>query len=273
MKRWIVGEISPRRFLGSALFLYASLALFALLGADRLLYRPYPTAYVDTDTTIKLTTASGARISAVFSATPGARYTVLYSHGSAEDLDDIGYLVDEIRDLGLDVLAYDYEGYGTSEGAPSERGIYEDIDAAYRYLTEVRGIAPERVILYGRSLGSGPAVDLASRADVGGLVLESAFTSAFRVATRVRLLPWDQFDNLGKMPRVRCPVLVLHGTADPLVKLRQAQQLFKAAKGPKLALWIEGAGHGDVTHLAGPRFGASMRALLELTAEAPRAAP
>ena len=273
MKRWIVGEISPRRFLGSALFLYGSLALFALVGANWLLYHPYPTAYVDDAATIKLTTASGARISAVFSAAPGARYTVLYSHGSAEDLDDIDYLLEEIRGLGLDVLAYDYEGYGTSEGAPSERRLYEDIDAAYRYLTEVRGVAPERVILYGRSLGSGPAVDLASRAPVGGLVLESAFTSAFRVATRVRLLPWDQFDNLGKMPRVRCPVLVLHGTADPLVARRQGQQLFDAATGPKLAVWVEGAGHGDVTLLAGSRFGASMRALLDLVARAPRAAP
>ncbi len=157
MKRWIVGEISPRRFLGSALFLYGSLALFAFLGADWLIYRPYPTAYVDDAATIGLTTASGARISAVFSAAPGARVAVLYSHGNAEDSDDIGYLVEEIRGLGLDVLAYDYEGYGTSEGEPSERRLYEDIDAAYRYLTEVRGVPPERVILYGRSLGSGPA--------------------------------------------------------------------------------------------------------------------
>jgi fermentation-respiration switch protein FrsA (DUF1100 family) len=274
VKRWIVGEISVRRCLGSVVFLYASLALFAFFGADSLLYRPFPTACVDTGETIKLTTASGARISAAFFAAPAARYTVLFSHGNAEDLDDIGYLVEAIRGLGLNVLAYDYEGYGTSEGRPSEKRIYEDVDAAYRYLTEVRGVAPDHVIVYGRSLGGGPSVDLASRAPVGGLILESTFISAFRVLTRVQILPWDRFDNLGKMPRVRCPVLVMHGTADPLVPLCQGQQLFDAATGPKLSLWVEGAGHGDVMITAGSRFATTMRAMLALiTKGEPESAP
>jgi abhydrolase domain-containing protein 17 len=278
-KRWIVGEISLRRLLGAVLFLYGSLALFAFFGADWLLYRPFPTAYVDNGDTLKLTTASGARISALFFEMPRARYTVLYSHGNAEDLDDIGYMVDEIRGLGVNVLAYDYEGYGTSEGAPSERRIYEDIDAAYRYLTEVRGIAPDHVIVYGRSLGGGPSVDLASRTAVGGLILESTFTSAFRVLTRARILPWDKFDNLDKMPRVRCPVLVMHGTADPLIPRSQGQQLFDAATGPKLSLWVQGAGHGDVMITAGSRFATTMRAMLAMIAkresagEAVRVAP
>ncbi len=272
LKRWVVGDVTLRRCLGSVLFVYGSLAAFAFFGADTLLYRPYPTAYVDTDETLKLTTASGARISAAFFEAPGARYTVLYSHGNAEDLDDVGYLVEQIRALGVNVLAYDYEGYGTSEGAPSERRVYEDIDAAFHYLTSARGLAPEQVILYGRSLGGGPSVDLASRAAVGGLILESTFISAFRVLTRARLLPFDRFDNLAKMPLVRCPVLVLHGTADPLIPRDQGQQLFDAATGPKLSLWVAGARHADVPIVAGPRYAVTLRAMLALVAKGPAAA-
>jgi fermentation-respiration switch protein FrsA (DUF1100 family) len=273
LKRWIVGEISLRRGLASLVFLYGSFAAGAFFGAPFLLYRPFPTAYVDTTETLKLTTASGARISALFFEAPGAQYTVLYSHGNAEDLDDVGYLIEQIRDLGVNVLAYDYEGYGTSEGEPSEKRVYEDIDAAFRYLTEVRGIAPSQVILYGRSLGGGPSVDLASRADVGGLILESTFASAFRVLTRVKLLPFDRFDNLAKMPRVRCPVLVLHGTADPLIPRSQGQQLYDAVTGPRLALWVRGARHGDVPITAGPRYAATLRALLALVAKGQAASP
>jgi hypothetical protein len=267
VKRWVVGEVSVRRGLGSLLFIYASVAAFAYFGANTLLYRPFPTAYVDSDETLKLTTAGGGRISAQLFEVPGARYTVLYSHGNAEDLDDVGYLVDTIRGLGVNVLAYDYEGYGTSAGKPTERRVYEDIDAAFHYLTEVRGVPADHVILYGRSLGGGPSVDLASRAPVGGLILESTFASAFRVVTRVKILPFDQFDSLAKMPRVRCPVLVMHGTADPLIPLRQGQQLFDAATGPKLSLWVAGARHGDVPISAGPRYAATLRAMLALVAK------
>lgn len=272
-KRFVVGDVSLRRFVGSVLFIYGSLAAFAYLGADLLIYHPFPTAYVDTAETLKLTTASGARISALFVPTEGAQYTVLYSHGNAEDLDDVGYPVDQLRALGVNVFAYDYEGYGTSAGAPSEQRVYEDIDAAFHYLTAVHGIAPERVILYGRSLGGGPSVDLASRRNVGGLILESTFISAFRVLTRVSVLPFDRFDNLGKMPRVRCPVLVLHGTADPLIPIRQGHQLFDAVMGPRLALWVEGAQHGDVPSTAGARYPTALRAMLALVAKNDPTAP
>jgi hypothetical protein len=270
LNRYVVGELSLRRCIGSLLFVYGCLAAGAFFGADALLYHPFPTAYVDTAETIKLTTASGTRISAQLFESPGARYTVLYSHGNAEDLDDIDYLVEQLRGLGVSVLAYDYEGYGTSEGSPSEAHLYEDIDAAFHHLTDVRGIAPEQIIVYGRSLGGGPSVDLASRENVGGLILESTFTSAFRVLTRVKILPFDRFDNLSKMPRVRCPVLIMHGVADPLIPLRQGQQLFDAAPAPKLALWVRGAKHGDVPITAGARYATTLRAMLALVAKSAR---
>ncbi len=262
LKRWVIGELSLRRFARSILFIYGSLAALTFLLEDRLLFRPHhPASYVDAPEIRKLTSGR-FQISTRYIEHPGARYTILYSHGNAEDIEDIAVLLEPFQGLGVSVLAYDYAGYGTSEGAPSERQLYQDIDAAYRYLVEDRGVSPLHIVLYGRSIGSGPSVDLASRRPVGGLILESAFTSAFRVATRVSLLPWDRFDNLEKMRRVRCPVLVMHGTEDTLIPLHHGQALFDAVVGHKQSLWVVGGAHGDLPIVAGDRFVASVREFL-----------
>src|SRR5262249_49330768 len=148
--------------------------------------------YEDGPTITRLATAHGPKIAARFDEVRGAPFTVLLSHGNAEDLDDMRWFTRRVNGLGLSVLTYDYEGYGTSEGKPSEAPLYADIDAAYDHLARTLHVPAERVIVYGRSLGGGPTVDLARRRPVGGVILESTFQSAFRVATRVRLLPWDQ---------------------------------------------------------------------------------
>jgi fermentation-respiration switch protein FrsA (DUF1100 family) len=141
------------------------------------------------------------------------------------------------------VLAYDYHGYGASAGKPSERATYLDIDAAYEYLTTSKGIPPERIVLFGHSLGGGPSVDLAARRPIGGLILDSAFTSAFRAVTQVPILPFDKFRNIAKIRRVRAPVLVMHGTADRVVPFRQGTALYRAAGEPKSRLWVVQGGH------------------------------
>src|SRR5438128_9503857 len=116
--------------------------------------------------------------------------TILFSHANAEDIRYDQELLERIRAAGFAVFAYDYQGYGTSEGRPSERHAYEDENAAYNFLVQSMHVQPNRIIAFGRSVGSGPACDLASRRPVAGLILESAFTSAFRVMTRVRVLPF-----------------------------------------------------------------------------------
>lgn len=150
-----------------------------------------------------------------------------------------------LRDLGINVLTYDYPGYGTSGGSPSEENGYAAIDAAYDYMVE-KGVRPETIILHGRSLGGAMAVELAPRKPVGGLIMESTFTGAFRVVTRYPILPFDKFKNLEKMDKVKCPVLVIHGTNDWTIPAYHGQRLFEAANEPKQALWIEGAGHNNV---------------------------
>jgi len=267
LRRLFVGELSWKRPLKSAAFIYSSLAAFAYVGTDRILYQPHPASYPAGGDLVMLDAGAGVRIAARYVESPGARYTILLSHGNAEDLGDLGPIVERLRGLGANVLAYDYEGYGRSDGAPSEARLYADIDAAYRYLTVERGVRPEDVIAYGRSLGGGPSVDLASRQPIGGLVLESAFTSVFRVVTRIPIFPGDRFANGSKMERVRCPVLVMHERRDPVIPFRHGEALFAAARGPKVRLWVDAEGHADVALVAGGEYDSALRELLRLASE------
>lgn len=260
----LVPDLSAARLLLSLVFVYGSVALLVWLFSDRMMFLPPPPQYTDADGIIKLRTAGGERIAALYVPNPKADYTILYGHGNAEDLGVIRPLLPALRELGVAVLAYDYRGYGTSEGRPSARAAYEDIDAAYGYLTRDLALPPQRIILYGRSVGSGPAVDLAARQPVAGLILESAFVTAFRVMTRVPLLPFDTFRNIDKIARVGCPVLVMHGLADDIVPAWHGRRLFAAAGEPKRALWVPGAGHNDFQWVAGPRWAQALREFLAL---------
>jgi len=244
--------------------IYGGACVLAYLVSDRMIFQPPPATYEDTRQILKLSSADGARISALHLPHPSAAYTILYSHGNAEDLALVAPALRRLHEWGFAVFAYDYHGYGTSEGRPSESRAYQDIDAAYAYLTATLGVAPRRIIAYGRSVGSGPAVDLAARRPLGGLVVESGFVTAFRVVLRLPVLPFDKFRNLDKIARVACPVLVMHGMEDEIVPFDHGRRLFDAALAPKRSLWIEGARHNDFMLVAGERQGRALRELATL---------
>jgi abhydrolase domain-containing protein 17 len=224
------------------------LLIIATFFADRAIFRPQRSSYKDTADIIKLKTRHGEHISAKYYESEQASYTILFSHGNAEDIGMIEHFAWRLRDLGFNVLTYDYQGYGTSSGSPSEENVYEAIDAAYDYLLTGKRIDPKRIILHGRSLGGGVAADLATREPVAGLILESAFTAAFRVVTRYPMFPFDKFDSVTKIDKVTCPVLVIHGTDDSNIPLYHGRLLFEAANEPKQSLWVEGAGHNNVIY-------------------------
>jgi fermentation-respiration switch protein FrsA (DUF1100 family) len=157
------------------------------------------------------------------------------------------------------VFAYDYPGYGLSDGTPSEGGIYAANAAALLHLTGKLGVPANRLVLYGRSLGGGPAVDLASKEPVAGLILESTFTSVFRVMTRWALLPGDQFKNARKIPQITCPLLIMHGTDDRVIPFHHGKKLFDAAHGPKRHLWVQWAGHNNLRDMAGDAYWTTFR--------------
>ena len=189
---------------------YLTLTIIGTCFTDSIIFQPPSPGYRDDASVLKFSSADGARISAIYFPNSNATYTLLFSHGNAED---IGYdtpFLEAIRNAGFAVFAYDYQGYGTSAGKPSEEHVYEDNEAAYNYLRNNLHVPSGRIIAWGRSLGGAAAVDLAARRPVAGLIMESAFTSAFRVLTRFALLPFDKFPNLAKISNVRCPVKVAH---------------------------------------------------------------
>jgi fermentation-respiration switch protein FrsA (DUF1100 family) len=239
---------------------YLIALIIAVFFSDQMIFHPQSAGYRDDAGILKLASSGRAKISATYLANPHATFTVLFSHGNAEDLGDDQALLERIRAAGFAVLAYDYQGYGTSEGKPSERHACDDEDAAYNFLVQTMHIQPNKIIAFGRSVGSGPAADLAYRRPVAGLILESAFTSAFRVMTRVSVLPFDRFDNLQKIKKVHCPVLIIHGTQDSVINASHGRELFAAANEPKQALWVDGANHNDVAFVGGTRYSNSLKA-------------
>ncbi len=221
--------------------------------ANSMMYHP-PHSYVDGAQVRKITTKSGRKISAVYLSKPEAEFTILFSHGNAEDLGTCEDYLLEVHRRGYNVLAYDYQGYGTSEGKPTEKNTYEDITAAYEYLTNESGVRPERVIVLGRSIGSGPTVWLATQRPVGGMILEGAFTSIVRVGLGAKILPFDYYDNLARIDDVHCPLLMIHGRRDRVIPFKHGQTLYEKANEPKMSLWVEGANHNDLIETAGGTY-------------------
>jgi fermentation-respiration switch protein FrsA (DUF1100 family) len=264
IKRLLFGEFTFKRLVRSLLFIYVCLCLYAYFFADWMIFKPQPSSYQDSGEILKLTTADGLQISAVYLPNPRAKYTILYTHGNAEDLGDVQSVLQELQQMGFAVFAYDYHGYGTSQGTASEINAYRDIDAAYHYVTQQLGIPPQRIIAYGRSVGGGPTVDLVARKPVAGLVLESAFITAFRTITHIPIVPFDKFRNIDKLKQVHCPVLIIHGKADAVVPFKHGLRLFAAAHEPKRFLWVDIAGHNDVMDVAPDRYTKSLAEFMQL---------
>ncbi len=257
--RWLSAK---RRYLLAPPLIYACVLAIVLAFSDRVMFLPRPTSsYVDAPEIIKLETEDGAQISGMYLTDPNARLTVLYSHGVAEDLGQLKPFFEAYRDQGYSVFAYDYHGYGTSTGKPSEKNTYRDISAAFEYLVEEKAVKPEHIIAHGRSIGSGPAAYLAQKEPLGGLILEGAFVSAFRAVTRIRLAPFDKFKNIERIAEATCPILVIHGMKDNVVAPWHGKKLFATADAPKFKLWVEQATHDDVPLAAGDRYWDAISAL------------
>lgn len=259
-----------------------------------LLFQPPPPTYLHPSRHFWLHTSHGSRIPAFFIERPAATVTILFSHGNAEDLGMIyDWFNDLARVLRVNIMAYDYTGYGksgigsgggTGTGAtsgantamsvsalvPTEESCYNDIQAAYQYLTQVRRIQPEQIVLYGRSLGSGPSCYLAAKTatagrSVGGVILQSPLLSAYRVAFNFRFtMLGDRFPNVDYAPQIACPVFIVHGTQDEVVPFWHGQDLFLALPQPWRAkpFWVHGAGHNNIEAMLRPT-GAFVAKLVE----------
>ncbi|KAF8096156.1 hypothetical protein N665_0316s0001 [Sinapis alba] len=200
---------------------------------------------------LKLRTRKGTEIVAMYVRHPMATSTLLYSHGNAADLGQMYELFIELSiRLKVNLMGYDYSGYGQSTGKPSENHTYADIEAAYKCLEESYGAKQEDVILYGQSVGSGPTLDLAARLpQLRAVVLHSPILSGLRVMYPVKKTYWfDIYKNIDKITLVTCPVLVIHGTSDEVVDCSHGKQLWELSKEKYEPLWLEGGSHCDLEH-------------------------
>ncbi|KAM7525472.1 hypothetical protein LguiA_015374 [Lonicera macranthoides] len=191
-------------------------------------------------------TKRGNKIVAFYLRNPYARLTLLYSHGNAADLGQLYDLFVQLKaNLRVNLMGYDYSGYGASTGKPSEFNTYADIEAVYECLETEYGVSQEDLILYGQSVGSGPTLHLAAQLPrLRGVVLHSAILSGLRVLCHVKFtLCFDIYKNVNKIRKVKSPVLVIHGTEDDVVNWIHGNGLWKMARDPYEPLWIKGGGH------------------------------
>lgn len=200
---------------------------------------------------------------------------ILFLHGNAGNASHRLPNAAELARLGSDVLLLDYRGYGRSEGAPSEEGVYADARAGLAHLLGTRGIPESRVVLFGRSLGGAVAVDLARGRKLAGVILESTFTNVRDIAGTLagppgRWLAGDAFDSQSKIAELRAPLLFFHGDRDRIIAPRLGRRLYEAAPEPRAFETIPGAGHNDTVQKGGrPYFERIGRFLDEVAPVAP----
>ena len=198
--------------------------------------------------------ADGTRLNGWFfeSRSKPATATIVFFHGNGGNVSNVGWLGQRFAKNGFNVLIFDYRGYGASDGvAADESGLYADGDAAVAFVTREKGIRADQIVLYGHSLGTTVAVDVASRGKYGAVVIESGLSSASSVATSA--LPWlptwlhflgkNRFDSARKLVSVRSPILIAHGDPDRTIPTAEAHLLYASANEPKKLLIVPGAGH------------------------------
>lgn len=245
----IVPEPEPAGSASNSSLRSGALARWKLHLTDRADFQ-YSQRELDTIEVFLTKSNRGNRISCMYvRCVPGARFTVLFSHGNAVDLGQMcSFYISLGTRINCNIFSYDYSGYGVSTGKPSEKNLYADVDAAWQALRTRYGISPENIILYGQSIGTVPTVDLASRYECAAVILHSPLTSGMRVAfpDTKKTYCFDAFPNIDKVSRITSPVLFIHGTEDEVIDFSHGLALFERCPKAVEPLWVEGAGHNDI---------------------------
>jgi pimeloyl-ACP methyl ester carboxylesterase len=238
----------------------------ALLGVSKVAYRsvlyPAPRRGLreapSDGQLVEVETDDGERVQALMLPAAGER-TIVFFHGNGETIADSLHLGREMVARGIDFVAVEYRGYGSSPSRkPSEQGLYSDAEAVLRWLHQ-QGTPRSSIMLWGRSLGSGVAVEMAIRGHGGRLLLSAPFTSIPDVATRVapflpmRMLLDDRFDSLAKARHLKMPTLIYHGDQDRVVPYDMGVTMSQAIAGSEL-MTVVGAGHNDMYQRDGERL-------------------
>lgn len=215
----------------------------------------------------EFTAADGTKLHGWYAAVENPTAVILFCHGNAGNITHRADLLYEMQtSIGASILAFDYRGYGKSEGSPDEAGLKQDARSARAWLAQRAGVSEQRVVLMGESLGGAVAVDLAAKDGARGLVLEDTFTSLPDMAgyhypwLPARWLMRGRFDSLELIKKYHGPLLMSHGTSDTIVPHHYAEKLFAVANEPKQLVWDTGADHNDPRSAA---FYAALQSFLE----------
>lgn len=237
---------------------YAALAMVIFLAQSRLIYYPESgRSVVGTPSdlglayeSVEVPTSDSETLHGWFVPAPAATGTILFFHGNAGNISHrMEYLL-MFYHLGYNTFIFDYRGYGQSSGSPSESGTYLDAQAAWRYLTQKKGIPPATIVLFGESLGGAIAAWLATREKPALLVLASVFTSIPDMAAKmypflpIRLLSRFEYNTIGYLQAITCPVFVAHSPQDELVPFAHGRALYQTVRGSKHFLELQG-GHNN----------------------------
>lgn len=221
-----------------AIAAYALIVLGARLLHRRVLYQPpsdeAPAKLPEGATLLTARAADGVTVNALEFDVPKATRTIVHFHGNAETVDANAFVAREMKKHGFSTVLVEYRGYGRSRGtSPNEEGLYLDAAAVLDALAS-RGVGPERVVLWGQSLGTGVAAEMASRGRGSRLVLVAPFTSTVDMASRVvpffpaSMVMVDRYDTLAKAPGITQPTLVVHGDIDDVIPFEQGERVSKA---------------------------------------------
>ncbi len=201
---------------------------------------------------LRLTDADGTHVEAWFHKAREGFPTIVYLHGNGGNLGTRTHFIGLLVKEGFGLLGLDYRGYGASEGHPSEAGFYQDARAAIDYAGKSLSLPPGKLILYGESIGTGVAVQMATEYKVSGVVLQSPYTSLLTLGQAsypwlpVKYLQLDKFDSLDKIKNVHAPLLIIHGERDSIVPVGHGKAMFEQANGPKDVVYFPDKGHVDL---------------------------
>ena len=208
---------------------------------------------------VSFTTEDQVKLHGWFLPNAESEYVLLFFHGNAGNISHRRDSIEIFHRLGLNVFIFDYRGYGQSEGKPTERGLYRDANAAWRYLTEEKGFDAANIILFGRSLGGAVAAKLAAEVQARGLMLESTLSSArefaravFKILSRLVVIRYD-FDTLKYIQKVNYPVLVLHSPDDEIMPFHLGRKVYESANQPKQFVRMRGD-HNTGFFLSQPEY-------------------
>lgn len=212
----------------------------------------------------------GERIHGLHWEAPAGRPTILFLHGNAQSVFEWSLVRLELTPLEAGLLLIDYPGYGKSSGSPSEQGLYAAGRAALRWLSDEAQVSGAKTVVFGKSLGGGVAVEIARGQQLGAVILESTFRSIPAVARHLlpmlpvgAVLRQERYDSASKLPELDAPLLVIHGTRDDLIPVSEGEALYEQANGRKELFLVDGAGHNDLSLVAGRSYGERIRAFLD----------